>query len=57
VAVVAAEGTAHEETLGRLAPQLLSDIEDAADAIQTRYDELMQQDLAQRVATRATRRR
>jgi hypothetical protein len=38
VAVVEAERTAHEETLGRLEPGLLADTEDAADAIRVTYD-------------------
>jgi hypothetical protein len=45
VAVVAAERTAHEETLGRSEPALLGDIEDAADAIRARYEVLIQHEV------------
>jgi hypothetical protein len=56
-AVVAAELSAHEETLGRLEPSRLADIEAETDAIRARYDVWVQAEVARRLAARGRRTR
>jgi hypothetical protein len=56
-AVVAAELDAYEDARDDLEPYLEADIEDKADAIRARYEELVQQDVETRLAARAPRRR
>jgi hypothetical protein len=57
VAVVAAELQAYEDARADSEPYLLADVEDRADVIRARYEELIQEEVERRLAARARGRR